>query len=74
MNIMKTDVKTILYVPDAMNQPYTMKLYIKIHSNVQTVEKVMMLTLRSAKYGIKKKKNSESNLHVISLFLKQGKQ
>ena len=27
----------------------------------------MMLTLRSAKYGIKKKKYSVSNLHVISL-------
>ena len=47
--------------------PYTMKLYVKTHSNVQTVVKVMMLTLRSAKYGIKKKKYSESNLHVISL-------
>ena len=74
MDIMKTDVKIILYVPGVVNKPYTMKLYVKTHSNVQTVVKVMMLTLRSAKYGIKKKKYSESNLHVISLFLKHGKQ
>ena len=65
--------KIILYVSGVVKQPYTMKVYVKTHSNVQTVVKVMMLTLRSAKYGIKKKKYSESNLHVIYLFLKRGK-
>ena len=73
MDIIKTDVKIILYVPGVVNQPYTMKLNVKTHSNVQTVVKVMMLTLRSAKYGIKNKKYSEANLQVISLFLKRGK-
>ena len=65
--------KTILFVPNVANKQNIMKVYVKIQLSVRIVEKPMTLTQRNAKFGRRKKKYSELNLHVISLFLKHGK-
>ena len=73
MVTMRIDVKTILFVPNVANKQNIMKVYVKIQQSVRIVEKPMTLTRRNAKFGRRKKKYSELNLHEISFFLKHGK-
>ena len=74
MVTMRINVKTSLYVPNVANLLYIMQVCVKTQRSVLNVEKATMLIQKNAKFGKRKKKYFELNLHVPSLFLQREKQ
>ena len=63
----KIDVRIIPSVPDVVNLPYFMKPYAKIQLNVPIMEKLTMLTLRSANLA-QRERNTQSKINPYYLF------